>query len=300
MTTDQTIQTVALLGTGDMGHAVGRTLLAHGHTIVTCHAGRGQRSRRLAAEAGIGEVADLDTLMNLADLVLSILPPAAAVEAAERAAEAMRRSGAAPAYADCNAVSPATAREIAAIVTGAGSNFIDCGIVGAPPGRAADPRFYVSGPVLGPMLALDGKGIAVKPVGAEIGRASAVKMCYAALTKGTFTLHAAVLVAAELLGVSGELHDEFGFSQKDAFARMRAMVPRLPADAARWIGEMEEIASTFRDAGVSARFHEGAADIFRLLAATPLAAESRETIDPDRTLEQAVKIYAETLRRAGD
>lgn len=297
MTADQTIRTVALLGTGDMGHAVGRALLAHGHAVVTCLAGRGPRSRRLAAGAGIGEVADLDTLMNRADLVLSILPPAAAVEAAARAAESMRRAGAGPAYADCNAVSPATTREIAATVTGAGAVFIDCGIVGAPPGRAADPRFYVSGPNVGPMLALDGAGIAVKPVGSEIGRASAVKMCYAALTKGTFTLHTAVLVAAELLEVSGELRDEFQFSQMDAYSRMRATVPRLPADAGRWIGEMEEIAATFRDAGVSPRFHEGAAEIFRLLQATPLAAESRETIDSDRTLEDAVGIYAETLRR---
>jgi 3-hydroxyisobutyrate dehydrogenase-like beta-hydroxyacid dehydrogenase len=299
MTKDHTIRTVALLGTGDMGHAVGRALLAHGHAVVTCLAGRGQRSRRLAAEAGIGEAADLDGLMSQADLVLSILPPAAAVEAAGQAAETMRRAGAAPAYADCNAVSPATTRKIAATIAGAGANFIDCGIVGAPPGRAVDPRFYVSGPDLGPMLALDGAGIEVKPVGREIGRASAIKMCYAALTKGTFTLHTAVLLAAETMGISNELHDEFRFSQKDAYARMQAMVPRLPADAGRWIGEMEEIASTFRDTGVSPRFHEGAAEIFRLLAATPLAAESRETIDPDRTLEQAVEIYAETLRRAG-
>ncbi len=296
MTEAAGIRTIGLLGTGDMGHAVGRALGQHGLEVVTCLAGRSERSRRLAAAAGIAPAPTLEALASQADLILSILPPAQAAAAARATAEAMGRAGARPAFADCNAVSPATAREIAAIVAGADANFIDAGIVGAPPGQGAPPRFYVSGPALGPMLALAGKGIVVKPVGDEIGRASAVKMCYAALTKGTFTLHTAVLVAAEALGISEELRQELQSSQADAYARMQAMVPRLPADAARWVGEMEEIAATFRDAGVTARFHEGAEDIFRLLAATPLAEETRESIDSERSLEESVRIYAETLR----
>jgi 3-hydroxyisobutyrate dehydrogenase-like beta-hydroxyacid dehydrogenase len=298
MQNDQRFHTIALLGTGDMGHAVGRALGQHGHAVITCLAGRSAHSRTLAGRAGVAEVEDLDTLARRADLILSILPPASAADAAREMTEAMRRSGSAPPYADCNAVSPATVRGIAAIVGKAGGAFIDTGIIGAPPGKGTEPRFYVSGKALAPMLALDGKGIAVKPAGAEIGRASAIKMCYAALTKGTFTLHTAVLVAAEALGLTDELREEFLFSQKDAYARMQAMVPRLPADAARWIGEMEEIAATFRDAGVTPGFHEGAAEIFRLLAATPLADETRETIDPDRTLEDSVRVYVEALGKS--
>ncbi len=300
MTAELAYRTIALLGTGDMGHAVGRELGRHGHDVVTCLAGRSARTRRLAAAAGIADVGDLEALMGAADLVLSILPPAQALEAAAAAAAAMARCGAAPPYVDCNAVSPARAREVGDAVARAGAPFIDAGVIGRAPGKGDVPRFYVSGPDTGPMEALDGKGIAVKALGPEVGRASGLKMCYAALTKGTFTLHTAVLVAAEALGLSSELGAELRFSQREAYARMEAMVPWLPADAARWIGEMEEIAATFAAAGVTPGFHEGAAEIFRLLAETPFAAETRETLDAGRTLEDAVRVYAAHLARKPD
>jgi hypothetical protein len=120
-------------------------------------------------------------------------------------------------------------------------------------------------------------------------------MCYAGLTKGTWTLHTAVLLAAESLGLSDELRGEFEYSQKAALAAMEAKVPRLPADAGRWIGEMEEIAKTFAEAGVTPRFHEAAADIFRLLNETPFDAETRETIDATRTAADTIKAAARLL-----
>jgi 3-hydroxyisobutyrate dehydrogenase-like beta-hydroxyacid dehydrogenase len=152
-------------------------------------------------------------------------------------------------------------------------------------------RIYVSGAAAGIMSALDGGGISIRPCGPEIGRASAVKMCYAAISKGTNTLHTATLIAAEALGVGALLRDELADSAAATYRHMQATVPRLPADAARWVGEMEEIAQTFEAAGVTPHFHEGARDTFKLLARTPFAAETRETIDPNRTMEQSVKVY---------
>ncbi len=143
----------------------------------------------------------------------------------------------------------------------------------------------------GIMAALEGGGISIRPCGPEIGRASAVKMCYAAISKGTNTLHTATLIAAEALGVGALLRDELADSAATTYRHMRATVPRLPADAARWVGEMEEIARTFEAAGVTPHFHQGARDTFELLARTPFAAETRATIDPNRTLEQSVKVY---------
>jgi len=288
MTTD----TIAVLMPGDMGHAVGRALLAHGHAVVTCLAGRGQRSRRLAAEAGIGEAADLDGLMSQADLVLSILPPEAAAGLAREVAAAMTRSGKTPPFADFNAIAPETSRAIGETIRAAGAAFIDGGIVGLAPGKNNRPaRIYVSGPEVGILAELDGGGISIRPCGPEIGHASAVKMCYAAITKGTNTLHTATLIAAEALGVGEVLRGELADSAAATYRHMQAKVPRLPADAARWIGEMEEIAITFEAAGVTPHFHQGARDTFKLLADTPFAAETRETIDPNRTMEQSVKVY---------
>jgi L-threonate 2-dehydrogenase len=290
------VNTVAILCPGDMGHAVGRALGGHGVAVITCLEGRSARTRALGEQAGIRAVADFDSLVGEADLILSILPPASAVAMAGTVAEAMKRTGATPPYADCNAVSPGTAREMDRIVTAVGAAFIDGGIIGTKPGGGYFPRLYVSGADTGPAEAIHDKAFQVMPMGAGVGRGSAIKMCYAGLTKGTWTLYTAVLVAAEAMGLSDELAGEFKHSQADAYARMQSIVPRLPADSGRWIGEMEEIATTFDEAGVTPGFHQGAAAMFRLLAATPFAEETRETVDANRSLEETVRVFAQHLK----
>ena len=287
---------IAILMPGDMGHGVGRALREHGHEVITCLAGRSARTRGLAEAAGMRDAGTLEALVREADMVLSILPPAAAIAQAEAVAAAIGAAGARPTYVDCNAVSPMTARKVGEIVAAAGAPFIDCGIIGLAPGKGAPTRFHVSGADTSPMEALDGKGIRVFPMGPEPGRASALKMVYAGLTKGTWTLHTALLMAAWQLGVYEETVAEYGNSQKAALEAMRARIPRLPADAARWIGEMEEIAATLASAGVTPGFHEGAAEVFAVLARTPFAEETRETWDESRTLEEAVEVFTQHLK----
>ena len=145
------------------------------------------------------------------------------------------------------------------------------------------------------MEALDGKGIVVRSMGDEIGRASAIKMCYAAGTKGTSALYTALLTAAEALDISKELEAELRSSQPDMYRRMEGQVPTLPIKAGRWIGEMEEIASAFEHAGVTPRFHQGAAEVFRLLSETPFATETRETLDRGRTLNDTIQAVVDLL-----
>ena len=293
------VRTVAILSPGDMGHAVGRALAAHGLRIVTCLEGRSGRTRGLAEAAGFEEAPSLEAMVSEADLVLSIMPPSAAFDAARKLAAAMKASGARPCFADCNAVSPQTVRRIAEAVAECGSPFVDAGSVGPAPGKGAQPtRFYVSGERAEILDAIDGAGLTVRHMGPEIGRASAIKMCYAAITKGSWTLYAAALTTAEVAGLTDIYLAELESSRPHVAAEMRRMVPRLPVDAGRWIGEMEEIAATLGDAGLPRGFHEGARDMFRLLDGTPIATETRETIDPDRTLEDALGIYAETFGSA--
>jgi 3-hydroxyisobutyrate dehydrogenase-like beta-hydroxyacid dehydrogenase len=281
-------QTIAILSPGDMGSAVGAVAAGLGHKVVTCLDGRSSRSHELAAAAGFVDVSPLEAMVAEADLVLSILPPAAAIDTARRVADAMAAAGATPAYADCNAISPATARQVAAVIEAAGAPFVDGGIVGPAPRATPPTRFYVSGPDCAPMRALQSDLIDVREIGDSVGRASALKMCYAALTKGSWTLRVALLTAAARLGVADELRHEFEGSQATVYADMRARTPTLPIDAGRWVGEMEEIAATFAAAGVTPDFHRAAAAIFRLLDRTPFAAETRETMNRDRTLEETI------------
>ena len=129
----------------------------------------------------------------------------------------------------------------------------------------------------------------VRDIGNEIGRASALKMIYASATKGTFSLHAAVLTTAHAMGLTEEYVAELTESRPAMLSAMEKMVPRIPLDAGRWL-EMHEIAATFAEAGVTSKF-EGAADIMALADRTPIAAETRETVDTSRTLVEALEMY---------
>jgi len=287
------LKTVGLLSPGDMGEGVGASIKGQGIDVITVLAGRSDETRMRADRGGFCEVPDLAALVSEADLVISIMPPERAEVLAADVAAAMKATGKTPPFADMNAIAPTTAQRIAAMMADAGAAYIDGGIIGWPPLKSeALTKLYVSGPQAGLMDELDGNGKKVIQLGDEIGRASAVKMVYASVTKGTDSLLTAAYTAAEALGIREVLEAEW---QGAVLDRMAQRVPALPADAGRWIGEMEQIAETYASVGVTANYHKGAADMYRLLNATPFGAESRETMDKSRTMQDSVKVYVQHL-----
>jgi 3-hydroxyisobutyrate dehydrogenase-like beta-hydroxyacid dehydrogenase len=116
----------------------------------------------------------------------------------------------------------------------------------------------------------------VRVVGDRPGQASALKMCYAALTKGTTALMTELSIAAERLGVSAALRAEFAESQPAMLERMQRAVPAMVPKAHRWVGEMAEIARTFEACGLTPRTFEGAAELYALVAGTELGRTSPE------------------------
>lgn len=288
--------TVAILAPGDMGHAVGRVLVEHGARVVTVLAGRSARTAGLAAKAGIADLADDRALVEAADIVLSILPPDRAVALAERVAAALRAAARKTVFVDCNAVAPATARHIARIVESAGAAFVDAGIIGPPPRTgAAATRFYASGAEAARFAALGAHGLDIRVIGAEPGQASALKMCYAAMTKGVTAIQTEAMVAGRALGVEAALFDELKLSQAAMLKRAETAVPEMPPKAYRWIGEMEEIAATFGAVGLTPRLFEGVAEIYRFVEATPLGRETPEKRSRGQTLDDVVAVLAAAL-----
>ena len=291
-----TLETVAIISPGDMGHAVGQMLGLHGMEVVTCLANRSERTKRLAAEGGIKDCPTMAEMLERADLVLSIVPPGLAARVAGEVAESMTVSGFYPPYADCNAVSPETAKTMAKRISNAGADFIDGGILGPPPREGGNStRFYFSGDQAELLSELDGKGIVVRLLGPEVGRASGIKMCYAALTKGTHALQTAVITLAEALGLTQEVSHEFQTSQKAYYQQMNSSAPRLPVVAWRYIDEMKQIAQTFEAAGVTPKFHQGATAVYSHLATTPLAEQTLESMNKNLSPQQAAAVYAEHL-----
>ena len=292
--------TVAVIGTGDMGHAVGGALVRAGYRVVTAGAGRSALTRKLATEAGIADLRSLEAAVGAAQLVLSIVPPAAATTFAAAAAGAMLAAGVRPAFADCNAVAPQTALAIERALQPTGAPFVDVGIVGRGPGVGREPtRFYVSGDARAAVLELAVDELEFIDLGPEIGRASAMKMAYSALNKGIDALLTAVLLAGDRLGVLAPLLRELNFSQAEALERMDARVPFLGATAKRFAPEMAEIARTYESVGVTPLFHRGAEWLYALYATTPFGNETRATQPKTRSLDEALAVLAAALERQG-
>ena len=275
-----TVNSVGIVSPGDMGQAIGGVLIAHGLRVVAALDGRSERTRRLAAQAGIADVGTVERLVDEADVVLSVVVPAAATTVADRVAAAMRSAGATPLYADCNAVAPQTASRVGQIVTAAGARFVDAGIIGPPPRVSGATRIYASGEAAGEFAALEAFGLDVRVLGPRVGAASGLKMCYGALTKGLSALATELLVAAERLELGDPLRREITASQPALLQWIGGALPSMPPKAHRWVGEMEEIAATFEAVGLTPRLFEGVADLYRWVASTPPGRETPETRIP--------------------
>ncbi len=287
---------VAILGSGDMGSAVALSLESNGVNTLTCLAGRGKRSQKLAHEAGMSNCDDLASLVDAADLFLSIMPPAVALQFAEELCPIIARSGKDVLFVDCNAVSPMTVGEIAAVAGEHGVRFQDVGIIGAAPRPGRSPvRFYTSGQWTVDIETIATDLIDVRPLGEDIGRASTIKMVYASLTKGTHALRAAALLAGDELGVGEEIRAEWRQSLPDVYKAMEHRMPILAADSGRWSGEMREIADTYAYVDVTSGFHEGAEWIYDLLSKTSLAEESRaEAAEKNRSIEETLRVIRQS------
>lgn len=287
-----TLQKVGLLSPGHMGHTVGRVLVEHGMQVLTCLVGRSERTRALAEKAGIKAVPTYRQLVRDTDMILSILVPANAGKAARTVAEALRTTEEQVVYVDCNAIAPATARKLAKIITGVGSRFVDAGIIGPPPTREGITRFYASGTDAGGFESLSKYGLDVRVIGTGIGQASGLKMTYAALTKGTSALSTELLVAAWRMGLYEVLVEELQLSQAERYTSLERSLQTMPSKSRRWAGEMEEIAKTFEELGLTPRIYQGAADIYRFVGKTSLADETPETLDKNRTLVQLIEVLS--------
>ena len=261
---------IGLLHPGEMGAAVGACLTRRGFNVLWASAGRSPATADRAEAAGLRDVGTAGEMADQADMVLSICPPHAALEVAHSAA------GFRGTYVDANAVSPATAREIARVVQSAGAGYVDGGIIGAPPRSPGDSRLYLSGPRATEVKSLfAGTALDAQVIGDQPGAASAVKMAYAAWTKGTAALILAVRALARAEGVEQPLLAEWEQSQTALTSRSHTAARSATEKGWRWVAEMEEIAVSMAAAGLPPGFHQAAAAIYRRAphATTPAPAD---------------------------
>ena len=267
---------VGILNPGAMGASIAASARAAGHDVIWASTGRSAATRQRAAENDLREVDSLAQLCAACDIILCVCPP----HAAETVAEAVIAAGFGGLYCEGNAISPQKATSIAERMGVAGIDFVDGSIVGPPAWQADTTRFYLSGPSAGQVAALfAGTLTEAIAIGAEVGKASALKMTFAALTKGSTALLSAIYGTAENLGVRDELEREWAMRSAEAVEQRRNQVRGVTSKAWRFAGEMQEIAATFELAGLPPGFFKAAFEVYTRLAGFKDAEDAPELDD---------------------
>ena len=254
---------IGILHPGEMGISIAVSAQNSGNTLCWVSSGRSAATRARAEKYALQ---DLDTLNNLCaqcDAILSVCPP----HAAEELAHQVIACGFTGLYLDANAISPRRVYQIAQAMSSSGASYVDGGIIGGPAWKPNSTWLYLSGPRAQEAAEFFSAGPLVPHVlGDEVGKSSALKMCFSAYSKGTTALLAAVLAAAESLGIQDDLNRQWSHGNPNFPANTAERVRGVTAKAWRFSGEMEEIAVTFQDAGLPGDFHIAAAEIYSRLA----------------------------------
>jgi 3-hydroxyisobutyrate dehydrogenase-like beta-hydroxyacid dehydrogenase len=248
---------IGLLHPGEMGVALGRCLIGRGHQVLCASAGRGRQTAARALASGLSDVGTAVAVAGQADVIFSVCPPHAALDVARSV------PGFGGIYVDANAISPQTASQVAETVTAGGARYVDGGIIGPPPEVAGSTRLYLSGAAAASLRGLfDGTALEARIAGEGPWSASAVKMAYAAWTKGSAALLLAARELAEAGGVGEALIAEWELSVPGLGVRHGAAERSAASKGWRWTAEMHQIAMTMAAAGLPDGFHLAAAEMF--------------------------------------
>jgi len=254
---------VGVLHPGLMGISVASALVEAGNRVCWAGEGRSADSAQRASEKKLEDCNTLATLAGECDVIFSVCPPAEAVTVAQASADA----GFKGIYVDCNAVSPMTGKAVAEVVSKSGIDYVDGGIIGPPAWNKGTTRLYLSGAKASDITKLfDGSLMGTVDLGDSADAASAMKMAYAAWTKGSAALLLSVYAMAEHHSLGESLKEEWGLSQKGLEQKLDNVAAGNAPKAWRFVGEMQEIAATLSDAGQHPGAFDSAADIYQAMA----------------------------------
>jgi 3-hydroxyisobutyrate dehydrogenase-like beta-hydroxyacid dehydrogenase len=282
MTAIDTIRTVGIVSPGAMGSALGRCWAAGGARVIATTAGRSTRTAGLAH--GLELLPSLAEVVAASDLVVSIVPPGAAIQTAAAIATAAQAGGVQPLVLDLNAISPRTLEEVRLCLASSGCELADGAISGAPPRPGNEPTMYLAGSSAAVIASRELPGVQVRVVSTELGDASAVKMCTASVYKGFSALLAQALLTAEHHGVTEIVLTDLTASYGDQLANVARQLSVAASKAHRFVAEMEQIAQTQAGAGAVGELFGSMAAVYQAISGSELAKLSPESADAPHEL----------------
>jgi 3-hydroxyisobutyrate dehydrogenase-like beta-hydroxyacid dehydrogenase len=256
---------IGVLHPGVMGAAVGSALKPVAGAVIWAAAGRSITTSKRAELADLVSVPGLAELVRRSDVIVSVCPPDAALDVAERVAAVLADLPRRPLYLDANAVAPGTVRAIGERL---GTDIVvDGSIIGPPPWEPGHTVLWLSGaaaPAVAELFA--GSPFDARVLGTEPGSASALKACFALQSKALPAIWLAMAAAADGYGVADELRAELARMGVDP-ARLDGPGAAAATKAWRFAGEMDEAAAALHAIGVPDGFSRAAAEMYRRLAA---------------------------------
>jgi len=258
---------IGLIGLGEMGSEIGRYLVMNDLEVISVYEGRSEISKKRATKYKIRDAGSIEQFCKISDLVISIIPPDKAVETANLYTSFKNKDG--QIYCDLNAISTITAKKIKLLLDEKKIDYVDGAIMGGPPTENYSPRIYLSGKLSEKLNFLNGKGIELMVLKGSDFKASATKMVYASITKGSKALVAGALIAAKKNNVYDELMEELKYSEEYFSLVAKNQIPSIKHKAYRWVGEMNEISLTYKESGLTGGFHSEAENVYELIKNLP-------------------------------
>lgn len=254
---------IGVLHPGEMGVSVAATLRNGGHRVYWVSEGRSTQTTERAQAQQLEDVGSLRQLSANCDVLVSVCPP----HGAETLAEAVAAGGFRGLFLDANAISPARSRRIGGKICAAGADYVDGGIIGGPAWEPGSTWLLLSGPRAAETATYFSAGpLETEVLSERVGDASALKLCFAGLTKGHGALQGAVLAAAASQGLREALERQWRRRDEKMPQQAEQRARSLTAKAWRFAGEMDEIADFFAEQGLPDGFHRAAADLYRRMA----------------------------------
>ena len=258
---------IGLIGLGEMGSEIGRYLVMNGLEVISVYEGRSEISKKRASKYKIRDAGSIEQFCKISDFVISIIPPDKAAETANLYTSFKNKDG--QIYCDLNAISTITAKKIKLLLDEKKIDYVDGAIMGGPPTENYSPRIYLSGKLSEKLNFLNGKGIELMVLKGSDFKASATKMVYASITKGSKALVAGALIAAKKNNVYDELMEELKYSEEYFSLVAKNQIPSIKHKAYRWVGEMNEISLTYKESGLTGGFHSEAEKVYELIKNLP-------------------------------
>lgn len=256
-------ETVGVVSIGEMGGSIARALGAGGLRTVTLLEGRSRTTRDAAGAAGVRDAGSPAALVRQADVVLSVVPPGAALEVARTVATGIREAGEPVPFVDLNAIGPGTVRTIADEIL-ADVPVIDGCLIG-PAADLEAVTVYLSGPNAARLDWLDRYGLETVVLGERVGQASGLKLCFAGMTKATSVIGLDLLLGAIALGIEEPLMALYRRRLPPPAQFLEARLPGNPKRAGRRADEMAELAGLLESLSISGAVFEASHDRLRWL-----------------------------------